>query len=199
MLNNAPFFLLFLPFSHFLCKKHKKAFMSPPCHFNSIPHQQNPVFISIGSILNIKWFVTDNKWEWQQFIWGFGNCVHKWELVCDLLSRVYFGDLVTEIHYFSLLNGILAHNSEKYAQDPNAGQNIQHPWCKCRTRAEGKRFKWWETKAISNSVLLLNLLGDKAHIQLELSRGEICVPNFKAPLWMLQIWTVFNGQLGHIC
>ena len=25
-----------------------------PCHFNSIPHQQNPVFISIGSILNIK-------------------------------------------------------------------------------------------------------------------------------------------------
>ena len=30
----------------------------------------------------------------------------------DLLSRIYFGDLVTEIHYFSPLNDILAHNSE---------------------------------------------------------------------------------------
>ena len=28
--------------------------MSPPCHFNSIPHQQNPVFISIGSILILR-------------------------------------------------------------------------------------------------------------------------------------------------
>ena len=31
----------------------------------------------------------------------------------DLLGRIYFGDLVTEIHYFSPLNDILAHNSEK--------------------------------------------------------------------------------------
>ena len=35
------------------------------------------------------------------------------ELVCDLLSCEYFGDLVTEIHYFSPLNDILAHNSEQ--------------------------------------------------------------------------------------
>ena len=28
------------------------------------------------------------------------------------LSRLYFGDLVTKIHYFSPLNGILEHNSE---------------------------------------------------------------------------------------
>ena len=41
----------------------------------------------------------------------YGNHVHKWKLVCDLLSRVYFGDRVTEIHYFSPLNDILAHNS----------------------------------------------------------------------------------------
>ena len=41
-----------------------------------------------------------------------GNRVHKWKLVCDLLSWVYFGDWVTEIHCFGLLNDILAHNSE---------------------------------------------------------------------------------------
>ena len=33
-----------------------------PCHFNSIPHQKNPVFISIGSILNIRFvFYTCSK------------------------------------------------------------------------------------------------------------------------------------------
>ena len=31
-----------------------------------------------------------------------------------LMSRVYFGDWVTEIHYFSPLNDILAHNSEQF-------------------------------------------------------------------------------------
>ena len=36
----------------------------------------------------------------------------KCQLVCNILSRVYFRDLVTEIHYFSPLNDILAHNSE---------------------------------------------------------------------------------------
>ena len=34
---------------------------------------------------------------------GFGNGVHKRELVCNLLSRVYFGDCVTKICHFSPL------------------------------------------------------------------------------------------------
>ena len=41
-----------------------------------------------------------------------------------LMSRVYFGDWVTEIHYFSLLNEILAHNSEQGRSERNFETNI---------------------------------------------------------------------------
>ena len=34
----------------------------------------------------------------------------------------------------------------------------------------------------------------------KLSRGEICVANFKVPLRMVRVWTCFyNSQLGHLC
>ena len=43
----------------------------------------------------------------------FDNGVHKWELVCNPLSRVYFGKCITEIHHFTLLKTIIGHNSEQ--------------------------------------------------------------------------------------
>ena len=41
----------------------------------------------------------------------FDKGARKWELVCNPLSRVYFGNWVTEIHHFSLLKAIIVHNS----------------------------------------------------------------------------------------
>ena len=36
------------------------------------------------------------------------------------------------------------------------------------------------------------------HTSCKLSRGEIYVANFKAPLQMVRVWTGVNGQLSHL-
>ena len=55
------------------------------------------------------------KYEMQLTIQGFDNGVHQWKLVCNPLSRVYFGDLVTEKWHFSLLK---TNNSVQLRTDP---------------------------------------------------------------------------------